>query len=120
MTDSQRDTVIAACGAKPGSVEDYPFGEGVAVFKVAGKMFALVELGPPPGSVSLKCDPDLAVDLRRRYTAITAGYHLNKRHWNTIRLDGSVPEDELFELTDHSYDLVVARLTRGERDNLTR
>jgi predicted DNA-binding protein (MmcQ/YjbR family) len=113
-----RDQVIAVCSAKPRSVEDYPFGDEVAVFKVAGKMFALVTMGPAPGSVSLKCDPDLAVGLRRRYAAITAGYHLSKRHWNTVTLDGSVPEDELLDLIDHSYELVVARLPRAERDKL--
>jgi predicted DNA-binding protein (MmcQ/YjbR family) len=114
----RRDQVIGACGAKPGSVEDYPFGDGAAVFKVAGRMFALVSLGTPPGSVSLKCDPDLAIALRARYAAITPGYHLNKRHWNTVTLDGSVPDDELLELVGHSYDLVVARLTRAQRNGL--
>ncbi len=118
MADSLRDRAIAACSAKPGSVEDYPFGDEVAVFKVVGKMFALVTLGPSPCSVSLKCDPDLAVGLRRRYAAITAGYHLHKRHWNTVTLDGSVPEAELLDLIDHSYELVVARLPRAERDKL--
>jgi predicted DNA-binding protein (MmcQ/YjbR family) len=115
---SQRGWVIAECSAKPASVEDYPFGDQVAVFKVAGRMFALVLLGPPPGIVSLKCDPDLAAELRARYTAITPGYHLNKRHWNTVTLDGSVPDDELQELVDHSYELVVARLTKAERNRL--
>jgi predicted DNA-binding protein (MmcQ/YjbR family) len=110
--------VIAACGARPGAVEDYPFGDDAAVFKVAGKMFALVSLGSPPGSVSLKCDPDVAVELRGQYAAITAGYHLNKRHWNTVTLDGSVPDEELLELIDHSYELVVAGLTRAERKQL--
>ena len=118
MTDSRRDQVIAACSSKPGSVEDYPFGDEVAVFKVAGKMFALVALGPAPSSVSLKSDPDLAAELRRRYPAITAGYHLSKRHWNTVMLDGSVPEDELLDMIDHSYELVVARLTRAEQEKL--
>jgi predicted DNA-binding protein (MmcQ/YjbR family) len=118
VTESLRDRVIAACSAKSGSVEDYPFTDEAAVFKVAGKMFALVALGQAPGSVSLKCQPDLALDLRRRYPAITAGYHLSKRHWNTITLDGSVPEDELLDLIDHSYELVVARLPRAERDKL--
>ena len=119
MTSGARpDRVIAACAAKPGAVEDYPFGDEVAVFKVAGRMFALVPLGPAPGSVSLKCDPDLAADLRRRYAGITPGYHLNKRHWNTVALDGSVPGEEVLELIDHSYDLVVARLTRAQRDQL--
>jgi predicted DNA-binding protein (MmcQ/YjbR family) len=115
---ARRDRVIAACAAKPGAVEDYPFGDEVAVFKVAGRMFALVPLGPAPGSVSLKCDPDLAADLRRRYAGITPGYHLNKRHWNTVALDGSVPGEEVLELIDHSYDLVVTRLTRAQRDQL--
>jgi predicted DNA-binding protein (MmcQ/YjbR family) len=116
--DSRRDQVLAACAARPGSGEDYPFGDGAAVFKVGGRMFALVSLGPPPGSVSLKCDPRLAEDLRARYAAITAGYHLNKRHWNTVELDGSVPDEELFDLIAHSYDLVVARLPKSQRDSL--
>lgn len=119
VTGSQRDWVIAACMAKPGTVEDYPFGDEVAVFKVVGRMFALVPLGEEPASVSLKCDPGLAVSLRDRYPAITPGYHLNKRHWNTVALDGSVPEDEVRELIDHSCDLVVASLTKAQRDQLT-
>ncbi|HUY52587.1 MAG TPA: MmcQ/YjbR family DNA-binding protein [Streptosporangiaceae bacterium] len=113
-----RDEVIAQCTAWPGAVEDYPFGDDTAVFKVAGKIFALVSLGARAGSVSLKCDPDLAVELRRRYPAVNAGYHLNKRHWNTIRLDGCVPGEELAELIGHSYELVVAGLTRAEKDKL--
>ncbi|HUK68734.1 MAG TPA: MmcQ/YjbR family DNA-binding protein [Streptosporangiaceae bacterium] len=118
MTRSGRDRVLADCGAKPGAVEDYPFGDDVAVFKVAGKMFALVSLGQPPGSISLKCDPDVAVELRGRYRAITAGYHLNKRHWNTVTIDGSVPDEEMAELIDHSYELVVQRLASAERNKL--
>jgi predicted DNA-binding protein (MmcQ/YjbR family) len=118
MTGSQRDWVMAACMAKPGAVEDYPFGDEVAVFKVAARMFALVPLGAAPGSVSLKCDPDLAIGLRRRYSGVTPGYHLSKRHWNTVTLDGSVPDEEVLELIDHSYDLVLARLTRSQRDQL--
>lgn len=109
---------MAACAAKPGSAEDYPFGDGVAVFKVAGRMFALVMLGSPPGNISLKCDPDMAAALRSRYPAVTPGYHLNKRHWNTVELDGSVPGDELLDMIDHSYDLVVARLPRAQRQGL--
>jgi predicted DNA-binding protein (MmcQ/YjbR family) len=118
MSGSRRDAVIAACGVKPGAVEDYPFGDEVAVFKVAGRMFALVPLGETPGSVSLKCDPGLAISLRARYAGVTPGYHLSKRHWNTVTLDGSVPDEEVLELIDHSYDLVVARLTRAQRDQL--
>ena len=115
---AQRDQVIAACGGKPGSAEDYPFGDEVALFKVAGRMFALVSLGAAPGSVSLKCDPGLAASLRDRYPAVTPGYHLNKRHWNTVTLDGSVPDGEVLELVDHSYDLVLASLTRAQRNQL--
>lgn len=115
---SPRDQVFAECSAKPGSAEEYPFGDQVAVFKVGGRIFALIDLGPPPGHVSLKSDPDLADGLRSRYAAITPGYHLNKRHWNTVILDGSVPDDELLDLIDHSYELVVARLPRAERDRL--
>ena len=118
VADSRRDRVMAACGAKPGSAEDYPFGDEVAVYKVAGKMFALVSLGPAPGSVSLKCDPGLAASLRSRYPAITPGYHLSKRHWNTVTLDGSAPEEEVLELVDHSHDLVLAGLTRIQRNKL--
>ncbi|WP_301175636.1 MmcQ/YjbR family DNA-binding protein [Actinomadura geliboluensis] len=115
---SLRDWVMSECTAKPGSVEDYPFGDGVAVFKVAGRMFALVSLGEPPGTVSLKCDPDLAVDLRNRYKAITPGYHLHKRHWNTVAPDGSVPDDELLELINHSHELVVERLPKTKQNEL--
>jgi predicted DNA-binding protein (MmcQ/YjbR family) len=118
MTGARRDWGMAACTAKPGTVEDYPFGDEVAVFKVAGRMFALVPLGEVPGSVSLKCDPDLAVSLRSRYAGVRPGYHLSKRHWNTVTLDGSVPDEEMLELIEHSYDLVVARLTKAQRDQL--
>ena len=89
------------------------------MFKVAGKMFALVPLGAEPASVSLKCDPGLAIDLRGRYAGITPGYHLNKQHWNTVVLDGSGPGEEVLELIEHSYDLVVARLTKAHRDKLS-
>ena len=81
-------------------------------------MFAVVSLGTAPGSVSLKCDPGLAAGLRGRYAAITPGYHLNKRHWNTVTLDGSVPDEEVLELVDHSHDLVLAGLTRTQRNKL--
>ena len=107
------------CLGFAGSEETFPFGPENSVFKVAGKMFALVPLGETPGSVSLKCNPDLADSLRDRYAGVTPGYHLSKRHWNTVTLDGSVPDEEVLELIDHSYDLVVARLTRVQRNQLT-
>jgi predicted DNA-binding protein (MmcQ/YjbR family) len=113
-----RDRMLGYLGGRPGAVEDYPFGDDVAVFKVGGRVFAICDLTGQPGSVSLKCDPTLAEALRDRYPAVTPGYHLNKRHWNTIELDGSVPGDELAELVDHSWELVVGKLPRRDRDAL--
>ena len=113
-----REGMLAYLGGRPGSVEAYPFGDDVAVFKVGGRVFALCGLSGQPGSVSLKCDPTLAEALRDRFPAVRPGYHLNKRHWNTIELDGSVPADELAELVDHSWELVVAKLPRRDRDAL--
>ena len=106
------------CLSLPGAREEFPFGEDNSVFKVAGKMFALSPLESTPLRISLKCDPDLAVQLRRDHPAITAGYHLNKRHWNTVVLDGSVPEDLVREMVEDSYDLVVAGLPRREQEKL--
>src|SRR5262245_53117890 len=107
-----RDEVLRACGSLPSAVEDYPFGDEVAVFKVGGKMFALVPLSGDE-SVNLKCEPELALELRARHTAVTPGYHQNKRHWNTVELDGSIDDDELLEMITHSYDRVVSQLTRA-------
>ena len=109
-----REQVLELCGRFPGAVEDYPFGDGVAVFKVGGRMFALVSLDGDPGSVNLKCDPGLALELRAVYVAVRPGYHQNKRHWNTVELDGSIDDDELREMIDHSYELVVRRLPRAQ------
>jgi predicted DNA-binding protein (MmcQ/YjbR family) len=113
-----RDDVLELCSSFPGAVEDYPFGDGVAVYKVEGRMFALVGLEGTPGSVSLKCDPGLALEWRARYPAVSPGYHLNKRHWNTIELDGSVDDGDLQEMIDHSYDLIVRSLPRAVRERL--
>ena len=111
----EREAVVARCRSLPGASEGYPFGEGVLVFKVGGKMFAI--LGAT--SVSLKCDPGYAVALREEYPAVTAGYHLDKRHWNTIQLDGTVPGDQLKEWIEDSYALVVAGLSRAQRASLS-
>ena len=113
-----RDDVLELCGSLPGSAEDYPFGDGVAVFKVGGRMFALVSLEGDPGSVNLKCDPGLALELRDRHPAVRPGYHQDKRHWNTVDLDESIDDDELREMIEHSYGLVVAGLTRAQRDRI--
>jgi predicted DNA-binding protein (MmcQ/YjbR family) len=101
--------------SKPGAEETTPFGPDVLVYKVGGKMFALTQPDEYPSSINLKCDPDRAVELRDEYEAITPGYHMNKKHWNTIVLDGSVPSPLLRELIDLSYELVVSSLPKAER-----
>lgn len=101
----------AHCGAQPNAVEDFPFGDDVLVFKVNNKMFALLNY-ETPCHISLKCDPDRAEVLRDEFGAITGGYHLNKRHWNTITLDDSVPADLVRELIEHSYALVAPKRGR--------
>ena len=98
------------CLAFPGSAETFPFGPNVSVFKVAGKMFALSQLDEPPLRVSLKCEPGLAEQLRATYPGVIPGYHLNKRHWNTVTIDGSVPESVIRDMIEDSYDLVVSKL----------
>jgi predicted DNA-binding protein (MmcQ/YjbR family) len=113
-----RDEVLAICLNLPGAEETYPFGEEVAVIKVGGKMFALVPLSGEPGSVNLKCDPAQALELREAYPGIRPGYHQNKRHWNTVDLDGSVEDDVVRGLIADSYDLVVAGLPRSIRADL--
>jgi len=114
----QRDQVLTICAGKTGASEDYPFGDGVAVFKVVGKMFALVSLDDHIGQVSLKCDPELALALRTLHPAVTPGYHLNKRHWHSVTLDGSIDEELLAEMIDDSYDLVVGKLPKAVRERL--
>jgi predicted DNA-binding protein (MmcQ/YjbR family) len=103
------------CLGFAGAEETFPFAPETSVFKVGGKMFALSRLGADPLSVSLKCDPPLAEELRAAHPAITPGYHLNKRHWNTVLIDGSLPERMIADLVEDSYDLVVSRLPRARR-----
>jgi predicted DNA-binding protein (MmcQ/YjbR family) len=100
------------CLRKSHVTESTPFGADVLVFKVCGKIFALAALDEVPTRVNLKCDPDLALDLRDRYEQVTPGYHMNKRHWNTIEIEGSVPDPELRKMIDHSYDLVANRVPK--------
>jgi predicted DNA-binding protein (MmcQ/YjbR family) len=102
----------------PEAVEEFPFTPRVSVFKVEGKMFALSDLASRPLRVSLKCEPELAEQLRATYDAVVPGYHLNKRHWNTITLDGSIPDAEVRNMIEDSYDLVVAGLSAAARRRL--
>ena len=103
------------CLIKPGASEETPFGPDVLVFKVGGKMFALAALDAVPTTVNLKCHPDLALDLRDRYEQVKPGYHMNKKHWNTVEIEGCISETELRKMIDHSYDLVVQSLPRATR-----
>ncbi|MBK1790068.1 MmcQ/YjbR family DNA-binding protein [Persicirhabdus sediminis] len=111
--------VIAYCLSLAEVEETTPFGVDVLVYKVCGKMFALSAVDDVPSRVNLKCEPGRAVELRDQYEAILPGYHMNKKHWNTVLLDGSVPADLLRELIDHSYQLVVAGLKKADRERLS-
>jgi predicted DNA-binding protein (MmcQ/YjbR family) len=104
--------------ALPGALEDRPFGPGVQVFKIAGRMFAIVGHRNGHLAVSLKCDPFLSEVLRAEHVCITQGYHLNKRHWITIEVDGSLGDEEILGLALHSYDRVRAKLSKAERARL--
>lgn len=106
--------------AKKGTTEETPFGPEALVYKVMGKMFALVAWQKDPLTISLKCEPGQALFLRDVYPAVQPGYHLNKAHWNTVTLDGSIPQAELAGMIDDSYDLVVKSLSREVRDELSR
>ena len=106
------------CLSRPGVTEERPFGPRTTVFKVAGKMFALGDLSATPLRISVKCEPELAEQLRVSYPAIAPGYHLNKRHWNTVTLDGSLPDSMVRDMLEDSYDLVVAALPRARREEL--
>ena len=99
------------------ATEGFPFDETTLVFKVAGKMFALTDL-EGDFSVNLKCDPELAVELRERYTCVLPGYHMNKKYWNTVLIDGSVPDKLLREWIDHSYEKVVEGLPKKLREKI--
>jgi predicted DNA-binding protein (MmcQ/YjbR family) len=100
------------CLSKPRATEGTPFGPDVLVFKVSGKMFALAALDEVPTTANLKCDPDLALELRDRYEQVTPGYHMNKKHWNTVGIEGGIPDSELRKMIDHSYDLVAKGLPK--------
>ena len=104
--------------AKPGATEEYPFGPQAAVFKVAGKIYAIVGWSESPLAISLKCDPDEAASLRSTYPSIQPGYHMNKRHWNTVTIDDTIPADLFRDMIDESYALVVESLPKAVRAGL--
>lgn len=116
MTDLQ--ALRAYLGSKPGAVEDHPFGPQPLVMKVGGKMFALLAADAAPPQISLKCEPAHAQFLRDSFAAVQPGYHLNKEHWNTVTLDGSVADEGVRAMIDDSYRLVVGGLSQAARRRL--
>jgi predicted DNA-binding protein (MmcQ/YjbR family) len=105
----QIEEIREYCLGKPGAEETLPFGPDTLVFKVGGKAFLLLSLDKEDVQFNVKCDPDLAMELRENYHCVIPGYHMNKKHWNTIIVDGSVKKSQLREWIDHSYDLVSSK-----------
>jgi predicted DNA-binding protein (MmcQ/YjbR family) len=106
------------CLKKKGTSEDFPFDDKALVFKVGPKMFALTNINKKPLCVNLKCDPMLAVQFRQEFKSVEPGYHMNKTHWNTIYLDGSIPDEKIKWMIDHSYELVFNGLKKADRESL--
>lgn len=104
--------------SKPEAVEEYPFGPDAMVMKVQQKVFALCLVRDGQNAINLKCDPEEARQLRDIFSAVSAGYHMNKRHWNTVLLDGSLPMGEIERMIDNSYGLVVKGLKKADREGL--
>ncbi len=112
------DGLLEACRSKKGSTEDFPFDESTLVFRIGGKIFALTDLGGKVPRVNLKCDPFIAEALREEYGSVIPGYHMNKRHWNTVILDGSIPDERVLGMIDHSFDLVCSSIGKQARKEL--
>ena len=106
------------CLSKKGATEYFPFDEETLVFRVGSKMFALTSIEKIPFRFNLKCEPEWAIELRETYPCITPGWHMNKKHWNTIEIDGSLSEKFIRKLIDHSYELVLKRLKKSERQEI--
>nr|WP_067062912.1 MmcQ/YjbR family DNA-binding protein [Mucilaginibacter sp. L294] len=105
------------CLAKPAVTEGFPFGEDTLVFKVGEKIFLITSLGQP--SFNVKCDPEKAVELREQFDEVKPGYHMNKKHWNTVRTDGSLTNKQLRDMIDHSYDLILKSLPKKLQAEIT-
>jgi predicted DNA-binding protein (MmcQ/YjbR family) len=106
------------CLGKAAVTEGTPFGPDVLVFKVSSKMFALLALDEVPATANLKCDPDRALELRDQYEQVRPGYHMNKKHWNTVEIDSGILDSELRKMIDHSYELVIRSLPKAQRAKL--
>ncbi len=109
------ETVREYCLSKKAVSEEFPFGEDTLVFKAAGKIFLLTGLGSNPLQFNVKCDPHKAIELREQYDAVQPGYHMNKKHWNTVTVDGTIPQNLLKEMIDESYELIVQSLPKKVR-----
>ncbi|BES66158.1 MmcQ/YjbR family DNA-binding protein [Gottschalkiaceae bacterium SANA] len=121
--DSQAMTYERAkelCLRLPGTSCDYPFDEVTLVFRVSDKMFALINESREPLSINLKCNPDEALRLRSMYEEVTAGYHMNKKHWNTIQLEGVLSDEQIESMIQHSYDLVFSKLKKADRERISK
>ena len=106
------------CLSKKGVTESFPFDEEVLVFKVMNKVFALGNINSRPLKINLKCDPEKALEYRELHEEVRPGYHMNKKHWNTVDFEGSLPEKTLCHFINHSYELVVSKLTKKEKEQL--
>lgn len=115
-----REDLYAYCASKKAAEKTFPFDHEILVFKVMNKMFALSNINETVPRVNLKCDPDWSLLLREHYAAIEPGWHMNKKHWNTVVLDGTVPDEEIKELIDHSYNLVVKGLRKVDKEKLAK
>jgi len=105
------------CLKKSDATESTPFGPDTLVFKVGGKIFAITALDEIPARANLKCDPDLALELRDRYEQVRPGYHMNKKHWNTVEIESGIPDNEIRKMIDHSYELVAKGRPRRRQIN---
>ena len=112
------ETIRKYCLEKKSTTESFPFGESTLVFKVSGKVFLLLGLDNQPLQFNVKCDPEKAEELREEYSSVTPGFHMNKKHWNTVILDGQIPVRKIREMIDDSYELVARSLPLTERKKL--
>jgi len=112
------ETIREYCLRKKGISEEFPFNETTLVFKVMNKMFLLASLDSVPLRINLKCDPEMAIELREKYDSVEPAYHMNKTHWNSIVIDRTIPDKEILKWIDDSYNLVVSGLKKSEKDKL--
>jgi len=110
-----KKSLISYCSSKPFATSDFPFDDEVMVFRICGKIFALLNIKSAENSISLKCNPELALILREEYKGVTPGYHLNKRHWNSVDCNSGIPEEKIIEMIDHSYSVTAKGLTKKQR-----